>query len=181
MYMEGGFVNERDLVFNQPSAWKGLEEVYTKYIADVRPIKIIVEIGVDYGFSLFQFAKDFPEATVIGIDGYDPLYVLHRDAEQWVIQFLNHFKNVLLIKSNSLDVVRMLHCSIDLSHIDGEHTYDAVKADFAAWEPKVRNGGCIMFHDTISYPNDIGRFFEELKGTKINFPNCHGLGFWFKQ
>jgi predicted O-methyltransferase YrrM len=171
---------ECDLVFNQPSAWRGLEGVYTNHIAEIGPIKTIVEIGVDYGFSLFHFAKDFPDATIIGIDNYDhPLYTQHN-AEQWVLQFLNDFRNVLLIKSNSLEAARLLYCSIDLLHIDGDHTYEAVKSDFAAWEPKVRSGGCIMFHDTISFPNDIGRFFEELKGTKINFPLYNGLGFWFK-
>jgi len=173
-------MSERDLVFNQPSAWKGLEEIYTKQIAEIGPIRTIVEVGVDYGFSLFHFAKDFPEATVIGVDAYNhPQYTEHN-AEQWVLRFLNEFKNVFLIKADSIEAARLLHCSIDLLHIDADHTYEAVKADFAAWEPKVRSGGCVMFHDTISFPNDIGRFFIELKGTKINFPLYNGLGFWFK-
>jgi predicted O-methyltransferase YrrM len=172
---------ECDLVFNQPSAWRGLEGVYTNHIAEIGPIKTIVEIGVDYGFSLFHFAKDFPEATIIGIDDYDPSYAQHNDAEQWVFRFLNDFRNVILMRSNSLEVAKILHGSIDLLHIDGEHTYEAVSADFAAWEPKVRSGGCIMFHDTISFPNAIGRFFEEIEGAKVNFPLYNGLGFWFKE
>jgi predicted O-methyltransferase YrrM len=172
-------------VFSKISAWKGLEKAYTQQIANVRPIKTIVEVGVDYGFSLFHFAQDFPDATVIGIDDYDsthghPAQGEHSDAKLWVKSFLPYFKNVILINSNSTAVAKMLDCNIDLLHIDAEHTYEAVNADFAAWEPKVRQGGCVMFHDTISFPNDIGRFFEELQGTKINISVGAGLGCWFK-
>jgi len=174
-------MSERDSVFNQPSAWKGLENIYTKHIAGIGPIRTIVEIGVDYGFSLFHFAQDFPEATVIGVDSYSQN--VNRDGfiEGWVLQFLGDYRNVLLIKSDSIEAAKLLRCNIDLLHIDADHTYEAVKSDFAAWEPKVRSGGCVMFHDTISFPNEIGRFFNELKGNKINFPDHYGLGFWFKE
>ena len=176
-------MSERDSVFNSPlpSAWRGLENIYTRHIAGIGPIRTIVEIGVDFGFSLFHFAQDFPEATVIGIDSYNMSFYAPHNAEPWVLQFLGDFKNVLLLKSDSIEAAKMLHCSIDLLHIDSNHTYEAVSADFAAWEPKVRKGGCVMFHDTISCPNDIGRFFVELKGNRVNFPDHHGLGFWFKE
>ena len=70
--------------------------------------------------------------------------------------------------------------SIDLLHIDGLHTYEAVKNDFETWSPKVRDGGIILFHDTHEKAGDFGvwKLWEELKTqyTTIDFPHYHGLG-----
>jgi predicted O-methyltransferase YrrM len=33
--------------------------------------------------------------------------------------------------------------------IDGDHSYDAVKADFSHYGPLVRGGGLIAFHDIV--------------------------------
>ena len=36
---------------------------------------------------------------------------------------------------------------LDFVFIDGEHSYEAVKADVRAWWPKIRNGGFLIGHD----------------------------------
>ena len=36
---------------------------------------------------------------------------------------------------------------LDFVFIDGEHSYEAAKADIEAWWPKVRSGGLLMGHD----------------------------------
>ena len=36
--------------------------------------------------------------------------------------------------------------------------------------------GVVIMHDTISAPDGVGRFFNELGHPKINFKNSFGLG-----
>lgn len=37
--------------------------------------------------------------------------------------------------------------SLDMTFIDGDHTYEMVKQDIKLWPPKIRKGGLIIFHD----------------------------------
>jgi predicted O-methyltransferase YrrM len=39
--------------------------------------------------------------------------------------------------------------SLDFVFVDGEHAYEAVKKDIAAWLPKVRPGGILAGHDYV--------------------------------
>ena len=69
--------------------------------------------------------------------------------------------------------------SIDLLHIDGLHTYDAVKEDFSTWYPKVKPGGIVLFHDVMAKIKDFGawKYFEELESEHEEvFKFYHGFG-----
>ena len=58
--------------------------------------------------------------------------------------------------------------AIDFIFIDGDHSYDACKADILAWTPFVKRDGVIAFHDFGSRADGVTRaIFEETKAGRF--------------
>tara|TARA_A100001011_G_C13728696_1_gene602595 strand:+ start:62 stop:553 length:492 start_codon:yes stop_codon:yes gene_type:complete len=75
--------------------------------------------------------------------------------------------------------------SIDLLHIDGFHSYEAVSGDFNTWYPKLSTKAVVLFHDTHEFQPKFGvhRFWAEIKNKYpeqcFEFEHSHGLGVCF--
>jgi len=171
-----------------PTAWLGHGKFAIQLVTALQP-KTIVDLGVDYGFSTFCFA--YPKIGYVwGVDCFEgdpqagmkntyPLVIGQRAR----LRQKYGIHNVNIVKGYFNDVAKDWETkpdpTIDILHIDGLHTYDAVSEDFRTWSKFLSPDGVVLFHDTISYRDDVGRFFDELPGDyKVNFEHSFGLGVW---
>ncbi len=173
--------------------WSGHKIFGYDLVYNLKP-KTIVELGTAGGTSLFSFAqaaKDGGLGTKIyGIDTWEGDE--HTGAHGVnVFETVTQFKTVLYpnVKINLMKMFfhealdSFQDQSIDFLHIDGLHTYEAVKNDFETWLPKLTPDAVVLFHDISELKDDFGvhSFWKELKEkyATIEFHHSHGLGVLF--
>jgi hypothetical protein len=164
-------------LYTLQSAWIGHEQFAEWLVKKVQP-KVTVDLGVDYGFSLFALA--LPKiGTVYGIDSFeaDTHAGHHEDNYDVVLKFKqdHNFDNVEIIRGWFSEVAKTWDKPIDILHIDGLHTYDAIREDWTNWSQFVANTGVIIMHDVISFP-ELTVFFNQIGAPKAYFTHSAGLG-----
>lgn len=111
-------------------------------VRSLPPLKRVAEIGSFRGVStevLLLFAEE-----VIAVD---PWHGFER-AYQDFLQRLAPYHHLRVIREASVVAARRFaEGTFDLVYIDANHDYLSVKADLAAWTPKVIPGGWIAGHD----------------------------------
>lgn len=165
---------------NINTAWRGHETFANWLTKRVNP-EVIVDLGVDYGFSTFTWGLK-RIGKVYGIDSFegDP-NAGYRNTYDSVMKLRSELKlddNVEIIKGYFDDVAKSWDKSIDILHIDGRHDYNSVKNDYETWSRFVKDDGVILFHDTCVYVSDFGvyKLFDEIELPKLNFTHSYGLG-----
>lgn len=179
-------INYYNIITQKPSAWIGHEEWATRLVETIKPTTII-DLGVDYGFSTFSFA--YPKiGHIYGIDWFKgDINAGFRNTYDYVMGTYDKVKkdfgvdNITFIASdfkNAAVGLKKIIETADIIHIDGDHSYEAVSENFADFSIFLHDKSIVLFHDTISFSDTVGKFFEELDGFKINHTESHGLGIW---
>lgn len=184
----------RNIFPDYDGPWFGHKFFTYDFVANTKPQKI-VELGTWKGTSFFSFCqavKDFKLNTeLIAIDTWkgdkhsglyeEDIYELFNKVKKEIYSGLN----ITILRKLFDDAIKDIpDNSIDLLHIDGLHTYDAVKHDFDTWINKVKDDGVIFFHDTHEKSSDFGvyKLWKELKNEyqTMEYSHSHGLGVLFK-
>ena len=175
--------------FSVPAPWAG-HLPFAHWITGVHRPSSFVELGAYSGISYMAFCQAVMQhhldTRCWAIDTWagDPhagfygehIYTTLRDRHE---PLYGHFST--LLRSTFDEAVHQFDDhSIDLLHIDGLHTYEAVKHDFETWLPKLSERGVVLFHDSNVFQADFGvhRLWSELEGSYpcINFLHSNGLG-----
>jgi len=173
--------------------WSGHKRFVYDFIRNIKP-KSIAELGKHKGtsfFSMCQAVKDGGLTTGISAvdtwegDPHAGFYdeSVFTDVKKIVKTYYKTLNTHLIRKTFDDAVGDFNKSSIDLLHIDGLHTYQAVKHDLVTWIGKVKPTGVILFHDTHEKQDDFGvyKLWDELKKqyAHLDFYHSHGLGVTF--
>ncbi len=171
------------------SAWT--EHIpFAFWIIEILKPKIVVELGVHNGTSYFAFCQAVKQlnlnAHCYGIDSWqgDDHAGFYNDQIFGKVAAYNtsqYSRFSTLIKSTFDEAKEyFIDGTIQILHIDGLHTYEAVKHDFETWLPKLAPDAIVIFHDTNIRERNFGvfKFWEELKEQykHFQFDFGHGLG-----
>jgi predicted O-methyltransferase YrrM len=160
-----------------PTAWTDHIK-FAQWIVNKQKPQTIVDLGVAFGYSSFCFA--LPKVgKVYGIDTFEGDSMSgYNNTFDYVKQKRKELNldNVIFIKGYFGIVAKKWKKTIDILHIDGFHSYTAVKNDYDTWSKFVHDDGLILFHDTCVPHYGVHEFFNEISLPKTNFTCSHGLG-----
>lgn len=122
-----------------------------------------VELGVHNGRGVGAMAMSGIE-RVVGIDHFR-----HPDLDD--IQ--KQFSNFVFLECDSLPVPGAITGTIDILHIDTEHSFSQAKAEFEAYEPFLEKGAVVLFDDLHAQDDGVLNFFASLPGPKIQDDRLH--------
>jgi hypothetical protein len=147
-----------------------------------------VELGVDLGTSYLaacEAARRFRTGTrCLGIDTWQGDDHAGRYDGDLVFEGLRALTAArypacaLVRRTFDQAAQRFADRSIDLLHIDGLHTYEAVAHDFATWQPKLSDRSIVLFHDTEvrEWGFGVWRFWADIRTDYRSFEFNHGFG-----
>ncbi|WP_306150204.1 MULTISPECIES: rhamnan synthesis F family protein [unclassified Roseibium] len=170
-----------------PDSWAG-HLPFAAWIMAVSEPRRFVELGVHTGNSYCTFAQAVAKYQLntecFGIDHWfgdeqAGLYGedVYADLKSWHDPRFGHFSRLMRM-SFAAGREQIEDGSVDLLHIDGLHTYEAVREDFETYLPKMSDRCIVLFHDTNVYREDFGvwQYFQEIKANYPTFEFLHSNG-----
>lgn len=162
-------------------------------VALLKP-RLLVELGTERGESYFCFCQAVVENQLgtrcLAIDnwqgdahagGYDE--TTYEEVSAHNRQQYDGF-SILLRSTFEEALPTFADASVDLLHLDGLHTEEAVRHDVERWLPKLRPGGILLMHDVSVRSRGFGvwKVWEEVirRGRSFTFSKGPGLGVWQK-
>jgi hypothetical protein len=179
------FVAPRRLL--HPTSWVGHWPFGVWLVSVLRP-KSIVELGSHTGNSLFCFAQACAEhgidAHLHAVDTWQGDAHAGSYSEEVFTDVQaharEHYPGMITLHRKTFDeaVSDIAPGSVDLLHIDGLHTYEAVRHDFHTWRSRCSDHAIVLFHDTAVRREDFGvhRFWEEIIAGYQHFEFVHSNG-----
>jgi cephalosporin hydroxylase len=167
---------------------------FMKYYQLFSPKKVI-EIGTFFGGTLWYWLKYAKLESIICVDypigesddRYQTMIESRAKWSQWVEWTngtrLHDIKGDSHAPNTIIEVYGYCpHKDVDMLFIDGDHSYQGVKADFFNYKSLVRPGGIIVFHDVVGL-EDVKQFWNEIrynyKSTEIYDVHGWGIGILF--
>jgi hypothetical protein len=171
------------------SAWLGHIPFAHWVVTRLRP-GTLVELGTHSGASYASFCdavvRNGYETRCFAVDTWEGdahtgSYgeEIHADLHAFNEQRFAGFSRLMRTTFDSA-LAEFADGSVDLLHIDGWHTYEAVTHDFESWRPKLSERAIVLFHDTAERTKDFGvwKLWDELRPqyATFEFTHSHGLG-----
>jgi uncharacterized coiled-coil protein SlyX len=179
------FQKPRRLV--EPDAW--VEHIpFAMFLIEIIKPMMLVELGVHTGNSYCAFCQAVQELKLntkcYAVDTWEGDEHAGKYGPEVFTKLKEHhdplydgFSNLLKMTfDNALPYFQ--DKSIDLLHIDGLHTYEAVKHDYDNWLPKMTDKGVIILHDINVKEREFGvwKLWDEIKSQYPSFEFFHGHG-----
>ena len=144
-------------LLESPNAWIGHLPFAAWVMQGVSP-QIFVELGTHSGNSYFSFCQSVAENNLptkcYAVDTWqgDAHAGQYNDEIFDGVNTYNEeryagFSKLLRMTFDDA-LSHFADESVELLHIDGLHTYEAVRHDFETWLPKLAPGAVVLFHDT---------------------------------
>jgi hypothetical protein len=159
-------------------------------LVDMLRPRLFVELGTYRGDSFCAFCQAVSSlqcaTTCVAVDSWlDDMHVgaygneVYEELLSYQREHYGGFSSLLRMTFDEA-VSHFEDTSIDLLHIDGTHTYEAVRHDFDQWIGKMSNRGVVLLHDVREHLPGFG-VFRLWKELKQQYPTCefahgHGLG-----